>query len=342
MARFLLLPIVVSLSLLAASCGDDGSETTVGTSAPPSVETTSGTITPTTPEEAPPATDGRYPLTVEHTLGTTVIPSAPERIVAGFAECIGEKLIALGIEPVGVGQPSVAFPTGPEAYGLDRLPELPLVTSGIELDLEAVAGLDPDLIVIDPTLHGPFYDLLAQIAPTVPIDAFVDDWEPQLRQLAEWTDRTEVAESVIDDYDERVAAVAGPLQELIDGRSVAMLSVFAGMSDVVVRGPDTSPGRLLTDLGIEIWQPPAGGVEIAPGLSSYSEEIVPDLDADCALYPTGPGFVPAEELLASSLWAQLPSVVDECFFVLPDGDHFVAGGPLQKFIALDDLADLAN
>lgn len=121
----------------------------------------SGTSTP----EAP---DAVFPATVTHEFGQTTIDEAPERVVSlGFTD--QDAILALGTVPVAIreftgNQPSATWP-----WAADRLRgEQPEVLPAADVTPEAVAALDPDLIVaITANLTREQYDAFAQIAPTV-------------------------------------------------------------------------------------------------------------------------------------------------------------------------------
>jgi iron complex transport system substrate-binding protein len=137
------LAIAAGLALAATACGTDE------------------------PAEAAVEADGAFPVTIEHAFGTTEIPEEPQRVVTvGFND--QDFVLALGVVPVGtreyLGYDFANRPWATDAMDGDELPTV----GGDEIDLEAVAALEPDLIVgIYSFMDEATYDLLAGIAPVV-------------------------------------------------------------------------------------------------------------------------------------------------------------------------------
>src|SRR4051794_18602537 len=91
--------------------------------------------------------DGAWPVSIENRFGTTEIPAEPERVVTvGFND--QDFVLALGVTPVGVRENLGDYdvPNRPWAQEQSDGAELPTV-GGQEIDVEAVAALEPDLIV---------------------------------------------------------------------------------------------------------------------------------------------------------------------------------------------------
>src|SRR5919202_3414388 len=124
---------LVATTVLVASCGsgDAGSSGETATSGSPS------------------SPGGAFPVTVETAFGDVEIPAEPQRVVAlGWSDA--ETALALGVQPVGASD-WLAFGgegVGPWAQG--RYDEAPEVIATLEPSLEAVAALQPDLILDTP------------------------------------------------------------------------------------------------------------------------------------------------------------------------------------------------
>lgn len=135
------MPLVVLIALATTGCG--GPEPT-----------------------SPAASVGDAPATriVEHAMGATEVPAEPQRVVVLDTGEL-DSATALDVAPVG---------------GVTALPGLPILeylqtaAASMEVvgtieepDLEAVAALEPDLILSSELRHEKIYDELSQIAPTV-------------------------------------------------------------------------------------------------------------------------------------------------------------------------------
>src|SRR5215211_1339701 len=144
-------PSLRGAALLAAGCGsgDAGSSGDAAASSSPA------------------GSGGAFPVTVETAFGDVEIPEEPQRVVAlGWSDA--ETALALGVQPVGASD-WLAFGgegVGPWAEGLyDEAPE---IIDTLEPSLEAIAALQPDLILDtkSPATQDRF-DKLSAIAPTI-------------------------------------------------------------------------------------------------------------------------------------------------------------------------------
>ncbi|MFC5905343.1 ABC transporter substrate-binding protein, partial [Streptomyces zhihengii] len=139
-------------------------------------------------------TDGasrQFPMTIEHALGTTEIPSKPQR-VATVNWANDEVPLALGVVPVGMAKATFGDDDndGVLPWTEDRLKELgaktPVLfdeTDGI--DFEAVADTKPDVILAAYSgLTKQDYETLSQIAPVVayPDAPWATPWRDIIRQ----------------------------------------------------------------------------------------------------------------------------------------------------------------
>jgi iron complex transport system substrate-binding protein len=167
---------------LAACGGDDGEprDSTAGTDSP-AADATSGRA-PTTAAAGSTTTGAGGAFTFTDDRGQTItFEKRPERVVAWQA--IVPALVELGITPVGV----IAFndlATNPAFIdaGVDVAALTPVSTSYGEVDIEALAGLQPD-VILTYTFGGEFLqgftdgttqDLAGEVAPFVALDANAD------------------------------------------------------------------------------------------------------------------------------------------------------------------------
>ncbi|MEM1333858.1 MAG: ABC transporter substrate-binding protein [Actinomycetota bacterium] len=291
-----------------------------------------------------------YPRTLEHSLGTTVLEEPPVLILPLFGELLGEKLLALGIEPVGALPYMSALPATSDTYGLEALYDVEPIGSGFEPNLEAIAALRPDLIISDDTFFASLYEPLSEIAPTFTLDLFSDDWKSDFLVIADVVGETERAEEVIAEYDARVAELAPEVEARFGGQTVALVQQSlpdggtgdGGVDGARIYGADTNPGRFLADLGIEVWDPEdPGGSEIAPSTYAVSFEIIPTIDADAIIYLIEDSFMATREVVEDDpLWNATPAAAAGDFVFLDFGAQVRLGGPLHKFVALDAVEAL--
>lgn len=191
----LLLAMFAVFTVMAA-CGDsdDGSAASATTSATATQASATGsTATTEATAEAAPVT-----WEVQHELGATTITGIPERVVVleySFADNLG----TLGIVPVGWAVD--APPDYIYAYTED-VGTVPVGTRA-EPDLEAIVGLNPDLIIGDLQRHEQIYSTLSGIAPTLIFNSLRGSYQDQLdtfEVIAQVFDREDEAAALLDAY----------------------------------------------------------------------------------------------------------------------------------------------
>ena len=82
-----------------------------------------------------------------------------------------------------------------------------------DLDLEKIAELEPDLIIMN-IRHDNVYDQMCEIAPTVMLDDDISyvNWRGRFQQLGEWFGKEDVVEEWLANYDAQAAEYADQLK----------------------------------------------------------------------------------------------------------------------------------
>lgn len=242
---------------------------------------------------AGPALAQDFPVTVEHEMGTTVVPAKPERIVsAGMYE--QDFLYALGIAPVGVHEwwgdyPYATWPWAEAAR--EAVGATPEVLKGFDINVEWVAAQRPDLIVASyyGDLDEGTYQLLSAIAPVVTAPkgypAWGAPWQDELRLLGKATGTSAKAEEIVAEIDAKFAAVRAAHPQFA-GKFSATGYYDAG-SVRTYNSADTAH-RFLTSLGLSI---PAQYDTLAAdrGHLDVSTENLSLIDIDAFVWPEGLG-----------------------------------------------------
>src|SRR5918997_6163727 len=186
-----------------------------------------------------PASGGAFPVTVETAFGPVDVAEEPQRVVAlGWSDA--ETALALGVQPVGASD-WLAFGgegVGPWAEG--RYDEAPEIIETLEPGLEAVAALQPDLIL---DTRSPAtqerYDQLSAIAPTIGqpegVDPYLTTWQQQMDLVGQALGRTDEAEQLRADLEQRIADAAAAHPEF-DGTEVAVGAFSSEGFGAYVRG----------------------------------------------------------------------------------------------------------
>ncbi|MFP4148712.1 MAG: Fe2+-enterobactin ABC transporter substrate-binding protein [Nitriliruptoraceae bacterium] len=196
------------------------------------------------------------PRIVEHEFGTTEVPADPQRIVSASVTLTGH-LLALEVPVIASATTAPSPIAADDGFllqwadvardrGVDVLP------GGQEVDLEAIADIEPDLIVGSAfggdAVTPETYELLSDIAPTIVYDASGRSWQDLLTTMAEAVGGQQAAEGRIADFAElatEVAASVAPEHPVVAFTAPpdSNLNVFTPMS---------AHGRLLADLGFEL------------------------------------------------------------------------------------------
>jgi iron complex transport system substrate-binding protein len=149
------------------------------------------------------------PLKVQHAMDEltgTKVPGVAERPMTLGADTLGDTL-ALGVEPVRAAMPGGRVPPylREAAAGVEVVPPL------TELDLAAAEAAAPDVILGSKEADGNLYEDLTRIAPTVMSEG--DNWKLNLRLHGEALGRTNDAERLLVDWDNRVARVRDQVRQ---------------------------------------------------------------------------------------------------------------------------------
>lgn len=267
--------------------------------------------------------------------GDIEVPVNPERIVA--VTFLGD-LLALGVTPVGAG--SIALDNS-----VLLKEELSGVTSVGDVSVEAVMGLEPDLIIVPSYLPGETVEQLVKIAPTVAIPWFgftgTDPLE-QVRTIGDLIGKEAEAEAFIARYKEKAAEAKARIAGAIGpDETVGSYSIWAKNFWVLPKGRDAGY-NLLEMFGLT--SPAKVNEEvIATGQGKdISLEVLPEYAADhmfVTVYEPDGGSERAKEVLEGSLWNSLDAVKNNHVYMLDMSEFWMNDGlNLEK--QLDILVDI--
>jgi iron complex transport system substrate-binding protein len=297
-------------ALVLAACGGDDDRSAPGPSA--AAATTAGATTTPAPTDAT-ATTGTPASGLSFTddRGETVTFDAPPtRIVAW--QTLVPALVELGITPVGViAFNDLATNPGFVDAGVDTSGLVAVSTTYGEVDIEALAGLQPDVILTytlgDAILQG-FTDestqaLAGQVAPFIAMDssADVETGIARMEELAAFLGADLQAPDVQEDAAAFDAAVA-ELQALIADRPDLRVAFGGPAEQGLFLAPiDSYPElQFYGSLGLDVLDGPEDAV--------VSWELAPEVDADVFMLDdrTTPEELAAFDALAT--WTAIPAV----------------------------------
>ena len=223
--------------------------------------------------------------TVETAHGPVDIPVRPQRVVAMHDQLVAYAVASLGFDRlIAVAARDAADPT----VAIRQLGDVPPVFERLEdigtyeaPNLEAIAALDPDLIIGLPYEVDPVYDELSAIAPTVVIDLVEDGRTPFRRQrdLAAVVGVEDELDERLADYETRREAVRAAIGDQLQGAAYTYLESFgAGPEDNWIIRSEFAPGLIvLGDLGAV---PSSTTLGLTEEYNGVSLETVATFDAD--------------------------------------------------------------
>ena len=273
---------------------------------------------------------------VKTELGTFEAPTDYERVVVTSTALL-DSSVAAGVTPVGS---PMSFAGLPDYVGLDDGSVTRIGDSDEEIDLESVAALEPDLILMNASggagLGDTMFDEYSDIAPTVPVVVGEQDPKGLAAQVGAALNRTAEMDEAARAYESRAADLKAQLAD--DPEAAKPVSqVRLRPDEVRVMMEETNAGVAMTDAGLT-FAPPAEGTSVGEGgYVETSLELLPgSLGDHIFVYSTEEGVV--EEVAASPVWQAIPAV--EAGNVHPvDFEAWMRGqGYLALGTVLDDIA----
>jgi len=147
---------------------------------------------------------------IKHAMGETEVPTEPKKVVILTNEGT-EALLALGVKPIGAANSLNGNPwyehitkemTGVTPVGAEKT-----------INLEAVASLEPDLIIGTKPRHEKIYSQLSKIAPTVLSEDLRGNWQINFKLYANALGKTNEANDLLKAYEKRIEDIKAKLGE---------------------------------------------------------------------------------------------------------------------------------
>ena len=338
MKRLLVVTAFVAVAALTTvACGNSG-EQTPSTTATPSTDAASDAPGPTGIPDGmgSGAADGVFPRTVGHFGGSTDIPAEPKKVVV-IATGQLDAALTLGVVPTGAAYGdgadlvpdyiSFSFP-----QYTDQLTQLVDVGNRQSVDIEAIAALEPDLILANETGSGDIYSTLSAIAPTVLTEGTGVNWKQDFLLLADAMGRTEQARTFIDTFVSDAAALGNS----VAGNGAPTVSFVRFTADRArVFGVPSFAGYIAWDAGLA--RPESQQFDKTS--QDFSEEEIQLANADWV-------FVSSQDTGADSsaasyttnpLWTGMSAATENHIVRVDDDPWYLNAGPTAATIVLDGL-----
>lgn len=256
-----------------------------------------------------------FPVTIDSALGKATISEPPERIVT-LGQGSTETAIAMGHVPVGIEK----YPWGAGKHGYlpwvheavkeagAKLPKQ--FTGGTELDIEAVAALEPDVILAPWSgITQQQFDLLSQIAPTVayPDKPWSTQWAEQIRIIGKALGEPEEATEEIAQIKDRFAQVRRQNPTFAKHTFAYTYTNGPGTFGVYLKGEQRV--EMLRKMGLEllpkIAEMPAQNGNWYTELGLENVDTVKDADLLFTWYMDGKS---RKQLMKQPLYAGIPAI----------------------------------
>ncbi|MFJ7954854.1 ABC transporter substrate-binding protein [Streptomyces sp. NPDC096319] len=280
------------------------------------------------------AKPGQFPRTLTHALGTTELKAAPKRVVVLD---VGEldNVVSLGVKPVGYA-PSEGDDGIPGYLAKDAGSPKSVGTIN-NLNLEAIANLQPDLILGSQLRAADKYDELSKIAPTVFSIRPGFTWKENYLLNAAALDRTAEAKAELTAYEtkaKRLGEDIGPNKP-----TVSMVRYLPGKIRLYAKA--SFIGTILEDTGL----PRPENQQIDELAAEVSPERIDEADADwifTGVYGDAKA-TKKDTAQANPLWKNLKAVKAGQAKDVPDETWYLGLGVTAANSVLDDLrADLVK
>ncbi|MER7848672.1 ABC transporter substrate-binding protein [Kitasatospora sp. NPDC096077] len=282
--------VAATASLALTACGSNGGSKDAK-------ETASGA----------PAASG--PVEVEATNGKVTVPAGVKRIVS-ISYATG-ALLDLGVQPVGTStiddnNPMELLPSQTEAAK-----KIEPIGSGIEINIEKVASLKPDLIIVEgATAFDWGVKKLEGVAPTLyfGIDKPVDLLNAQ-EKIATAVGKEAEFKKLKSDYDTKAAKIKADYAGKLNNVKWTIASSYGGGEFLV----DTSTswvGRVLSDAGAQFSKASAGTTDHEVTYSVEKLDVLADADIILVPRTAATGEVPQDtkDLEKQPSWQNLKAV----------------------------------
>lgn len=277
------------------------------------------------PESAAPGS-----RSVPHARGVTDVAPAPERVVVLDTGEL-DAVVALGVVPVGAVEALAG--SGLQSYLADRVRGTRVVGTIQEPDLEAIAALQPDLILSNEVRHPDIYDRLSAIAPTVYAKAVGVAWKDTLRLAGDALGRRAQADELLAAHEAKAAEVG---RRFGDPAQVSVSMVRFSGAQIRLYGEASFIGTVLADAG---FARPASQ-QVQKTFVEVSPEQIGQADADLLFYAAygDEGAEDQAAVVGGPLWRGLPVVAAGRAAEVPDDLWYLGIGPIAGGLVLDDIA----
>ncbi len=272
--------------------------------------------------------------TVMTAMGQVEVFDHPQRVVVLDTDAL-DTVITLGVKPVGAVTPEGGAPISTYLPS-DKLAGIKQVGLIMEPNLEAIDGLNPDLIISSKARDEKSYKELSKIAPTVFTETTGPEWRKNFELHADVLGKKEEAAKIVADYEKHVSEVTEALGGAAKAAETKVGFVrFIEGADTRLYMNDTFVGSILKDL--KVGRP--ANVDKTGFSLDISPERISEGNSDIIFYSTYGDPAKAKEtgITGGKLWRNLDAVKDGKAFKVDDSLWMLGIGYTGANLILDEI-----
>ncbi|GGB47302.1 ABC transporter substrate-binding protein [Fictibacillus barbaricus] len=268
---------------------------------------------------------------VDHAMGTTEVKKN-KRVVVLTNEGT-EAVLAMGVKPIGAVQSWIGDPWYDHIKS--QMDGVEVVGDEMNVNIEKIASLKPDLIIGNKVRQEKIYDQLNKIAPTVFAETLTGNWKENFKLYAKAINKEEKGQEVLASYDNRIDELKTELGDKLN-QKVSIIRFLPGTSRIYLE--DSFSGVILKDLGFkrpEIESKDRFALEV-------KKEQIPLMEGDLLFYFTyetgdGEATETEKEWTKDPLWNNLNVVKQGKAIKVEEAIWNTAGGAIAANLMLDDI-----
>lgn len=326
--RSLLFTVLIFLFILSACTPSNGEQTKGNTDpSPPANET--ATQNETSAEK----------ITISGVLGDVTLDQPAKKVVA-LEWTYAEDLLSVDVQPVGMS----------DIEGYNRWVKIEKeLGSGVvdvgtrqEPNLEAIAALEPDLIIAIKFRHEAIKGSLENIAPTVffdpyPTDESIDQYaemEATFKEIAKAVGKSDEADKVLSSLNAKYEEAKTALSSL-ESKDIIVTQAFSGSQAPEIRifAPNSVASVVLSKMGLNNLFEPAQFEQY--GYSTVNVEALTKYEDANYLYVVQDNDnIYTNQFKDNNVWKNLKFVKENRMYAL-GGDAWLFGGPLSAKTLVD-------
>lgn len=278
-------------------------------------------------------TASKYPITIKHAFGETVLDSKPKKI-ATISWGNQDVPLALGIVPVGISEANYGVTDGSHLlpWTSAKFKELgvenPVIyKDAAGLDFEAISDSQPDVILASYSgITQEEYDLLSQIAPVVAYaeSAWQTLWRNQILMDSLGMGMKDEGEDLVKELEELIQTKVSDYPKIKGKKAAFFYFNEADLSKFYIYLVQDPRAAYLTDLGMPF---PESVEELSKDIDSFTVEISAenvDLISDLDIAITYGSETLLKTLQADPLIGTIPAIKNGAVAIIPDATPLAA------------------